>query len=274
MFIKARDKEFEIGKRTIIMGILNITPDSFSDGGDYLKDRAVIIEKVKEMIEEGADIIDVGGQSTRPGYSEISSEEEIKRVIPVVKLIKENFDTIISVDTYKYPVAKEALEAGAHIINDIWGLQKDERMAKIIADSGAAVVITHNKEERVYNGDIIEEIREFLNKSIEIALKNGIPKEKIMIDPGIGFGKTGEHNIETLYRMNELKDIAPILLGTSRKYVVGNGVLDLDPKDRLEISITTNVIGIEKGAKIIRVHDIKSLKRAAIIMDKILEKYN
>lgn len=272
MIIKARDKEFELGKRTLIMGILNITPDSFSDGGDH-NNLEGALKKAKQMVEDGADIIDIGGQSTRPGHTEIPLEEEIARVIPVVKMLrKEMPDAILSVDTYQYEVAKLALEAGAHIINDVWGLQKDERMAGVIAKHGAAVVVMHNKVEWKYDGDVIEEIREFLKKSIEIATRNGISKDQIMIDPGIGFGKYGEHNIVALDRMNELKDLGPILLGTSRKYVVGNGVLDLPPKDRLEITITTNVLGIDRGAEIIRVHDIVSLKRAAIIADKIVRK--
>lgn len=274
MIIDARGIKLELGKRTLIMGILNVTPDSFSDGGDYFE-HETIIKKVSQMIEDGADIIDIGGHSTRPGHTPVQIDEEIRRVLPAVKIIKENFDIPISIDTYNYQVAEICLEAGAHIINDVWGLQynDNEKMAEVIAKYGAAVVVMHNKEKWEYKGDVVEEIREFLKRSIEIANKHGIPKDRIMIDPGIGFGKYGEHNIQALYRMRELMDLGPILLGTSRKYVVGTDVIDLPPKDRLEISITTNVIGIDKGADIIRVHDIKSMKRACIIADKIVRTF-
>ncbi len=272
MKIKMRDKELIIGEKTLIMGILNMTPDSFSDGGDHCSVE-LAFQRAKKMIEEGVDIIDIGGQSTRPGHEEVTLEEELKRVVPIVDKIARELDIIISVDTYRYQVAAAVLKVGAHIINDVWGLQREEEMAKLIGTYGAGVIVMHNQNEKIYEEDIIFSIRKFLKKSIEIALNNGISRDKIFIDPGIGFGKNPKQNGETLYRMNELKDLGPIVLGTSRKNVVED-VLKLHPKDRLEISITTNVMGIERGAEIIRVHDIISLKRAAMIVDQIVRVKN
>jgi dihydropteroate synthase len=270
MKIEFRGKELEIGKRTLIMGILNMTPDSFSDGGDYNTPEK-ILERGKRLIEEGADILDVGGQSTRPGHQEVSLEEEIERVVNAVQILSQ-LDTIISVDTYRAEVAKAALEAGAHMINDVWGLQKvdEPEMAQVVAKYGAAVVVMHNQNKKEYTEDIMLTIRKFLEKSIKIGVEAGILKERILIDVGIGFGKTPEQNMEVLRRMGELKDIAPILLGTSRKSVIGNEKLNLPPKDRLACSITTNVMGIERGAEILRVHDVKELKQAAFVVDTIM----
>lgn len=270
MIIKINNKFLEFGKKTLIMGIVNMTPDSFSDGGDY-NCLDLAFERAKQMVEDGADILDIGGQSTRSGYIEVSLEEELNRVIPIVKKISEELDVLISVDTYRPQVAEAALKSGAHIINDIWGLQRDEKMAEVISNYDAAVVIMHNQEGTIYKDDIIYQMKEFFNKSIQIALQNNISKDKIIIDPGIGFGKTFEQNIEVLYRMKELRDIAPILLGTSRKSIVGN-ILNLPPKERVEGTIATNIIGIERGAEIVRVHDIIPNKRAIVVADKILRK--
>ncbi|WP_027701852.1 dihydropteroate synthase [Metaclostridioides mangenotii] len=259
----------EYGKRTYIMGILNVTPDSFSDGGDFDNiDRA--IKHAKEMVEQGADIIDLGGESTRPGHTVISSQEEIERITPVIKRLKTETSVHVSVDTYKSDVAEAALKLGADMINDIWGLQKDDLMAEVIAKYDAEVCIMHNQDGTEYKDDIMTSIKSFLNKSIEIALNAGVKKEKIVLDPGIGFGKTFEQNIEVLKRMVELKDLGyPILLGTSRKRVIAN-VLNTDPKDRMEGTVATTVLGIKDGVDIVRVHDVLENSRAAKMADAII----
>lgn len=259
---------FEYGKRTYIMGILNVTPDSFSDGGDFNSvDRA--LKHAKEMIADGADMVDVGGESTRPGHTFVDSDEEIKRVVPVIKALKKEINVPISIDTYKANVAKEALKLGVEMVNDVWGLRKDENMAKTIAEYDAEVCIMHNQDGTNYEKDIMEEIKDFLNESIKIALDAGIKKEKIVLDPGIGFGKTFEQNLEVLKRLGELRELGyPILLGTSRKSVIGN-ILHLDPKDRVEGTVATIVLGIRDGVDIVRVHDIKENLRAAKVADAI-----
>ena len=259
---------FEYGKRTYIMGILNVTPDSFSDGGNFNEiDKA--IKHAKEMIEDGADIIDIGGESTRPGYTYIDPKEEAQRVVPVIKEIKKQIDSPISVDTYKSSVAEEALKVGTDMINDIWGLQKDKNMASIVAKYDAHVCIMHNQDGTEYDKDIMESIKEFLNESINIALNAGIKKEKIVLDPGIGFGKTFEQNLEVLRRLDELNELGyPVLLGTSRKSVIGN-VLNVEPKERLEGTIATTVLGVRDGVDIVRVHDVKENLKAAKMADAI-----
>ena len=259
---------FDYGKRTYIMGILNVTPDSFSDGGDFFDiDRA--IKHAKEMEADGADMIDIGGESTRPGHQYVESDEEIRRVIPVLKKVRENVNVPISIDTYKADVAEQALLNGADMVNDVWGLRKDERMADVIAKHDAYVCIMHNQDGTDYKGDIIDEIKKFLYKSIDMAVKAGIDKKKIVLDPGIGFGKTYEQNLEVLKRLGEFKDMEyPILLGTSRKSVIGN-TLNLPPKERVEGTIATTVLGIRDGIDIVRVHDIKENLKAAKMTDAI-----
>ena len=261
------NKSFEIGNRTYIMGILNMTPDSFSDGGQHNSiDEA--LRHAAEMVEEGADIIDVGGESTRPGYAQISVREEISRVAGVIKAICSTLDVPVSIDTYKPEVAREAIRAGASMINDIWGFQKYPDMAAVAAEYNVACCLMHNSEKAEYV-DIISGIESFLTKSVEIAIKSGIDKSKIILDPGIGFGKTYEHNLDTLRKLQNLKKLDfPILLGTSRKSVVGNA-LKLPVEQRLEGTLATTVIGIEKGVDFIRVHDVKENKRACMMADII-----
>lgn len=262
---------FEYGKRTYIMGILNLTPDSFSDGGDF-KDIDIAINHVKEMISEGADIIDLGGESTRPGHTYVDANEEKRRIIPVIKKLKEEIDVPISVDTYKADVAEEALKLGVEMINDVWGLRKDENMASVVAKYSANICIMHNQDGTEYDKDIMDSIKEFLSESIDIGLRNGIKKENIVLDPGIGFGKTFEQNLEVLRRLDELKDLGyPVLLGTSRKSVIG-GVLNVEPKERVEGTIATTVLGIRDGVDIVRVHDVKENIRAAKMADAIYRK--
>lgn len=259
---------FEYGKKTYIMGILNVTPDSFSDGGDYT-DVKKAVDHAKKMINDGADIIDLGGESTRPGHEKVGVDEELKRVIPVVKALKEELNIKISVDTYKSKVAKESLELGVEMINDVWGLRKDPDMANVIARYNAYVCIMHNQEGTTYDIDIIESMKEFLSESIDIAKKAGIDDKKIILDPGIGFGKTFEQNIEVMSRLSELKTLGyPILLGTSRKSMIGN-ILDLEPKDRIEGTIATTVLGIKDGVDIVRVHDVLENIRAIKVADAI-----
>lgn len=259
---------FEYKKRTYIMGILNVTPDSFSDGGDF-NNVDIAIKHAKEMIENGADIIDIGGESTRPGHKFVSSDEEIKRIVPVIKKLKEEINVPISVDTYKSQVADEALKLGVDMINDVWGLTYDNNMADVIAKYDAHVCIMHNQDGTDYEKDIMESIKEFLQNSIDKALSAGVKKEKIVIDPGIGFGKTFEQNIEVLKRLSELQDLGyPILLGTSRKSFLGK-IVNVDPKERVSATIATTVLGVRDGVDIVRVHDVRENLHAAMVADKI-----
>ncbi len=267
-----KNKILNIGDRTYIMGILNITPDSFSDGGDNFNiDTA--IERAKEMIREGADIIDVGGMSTRPGHEDISVEEEISRVLPVVQRLVSEVSALISVDTYRWQVAEKVLKAGAHIINDVWGLQYDNgEMAEVVSHYKPILVIMHNQNSKVYEKDIILSMRKFFETSFSLLSKYNYPLDKVFIDPGIGFGKGYDENLEVLRRLNEIKDIAPILLGTSRKRFIGTILGDLPPKERCEGTISTNILSISNGVEIIRVHDVLEHKRACLVADKILRK--
>ena len=259
---------FDYDKRTYIMGILNVTPDSFSDGGKF-DNIYKALEHATQMVEEGADIIDLGGESTRPGHNYVEVDEELKRVIPVIKKLKEQLDIPISVDTYKSKVADESLKLGVEMINDIWGLQKDKDMASVIAKHNAYICIMHNKDNTEYDKDIMESIKEFLLESIDIAINAGVDKGKIILDPGIGFGKTYEQNLEVLKRLGEIKSLGyPILLGTSRKSVIGN-TLNLPPQERVEGTIATTVLGIRDGVDIVRVHDVGKNLRAAKMADAI-----
>lgn len=270
MILKFNNKELELGKRTLVMGILNITPDSFSDGGDNWDINKAIMHAEK-MIRDGADIIDIGGESTRPGSRLVSEEEELERVIPVIEKLSKIIDIPISIDTYKASVAEEALKAGADILNDIWGLQKDKKMVLVAKKYNVPVIAMHNHEGHNYESDIMKEIKEFFLKTFEIADLHGISRDNIILDPGIGFGKTYEQNIEVLSRLEELRKDGRILLGTSRKSTIGK-ILDLPPKERIEGTLATTVIGIQKGVDIVRVHDVLENKRAAMVADAILRK--
>jgi len=270
-----RDYQLDLGKRTFVMGILNITPDSFSDGGLYdAPDKAVA--RAFEMKEEGADIIDIGGESTRPGAKPCPVEEELKRVIPVVKrLIKENIGLPISIDTYKSEIAKACLDEGAHLINDISALRFDSRMAEVIASYKVPVVLMHiqgspqNMQKNPRYECVVSEIILYLRQRIKIAQESGIDKEKIIIDPGIGFGKTLEHNLEILRRLREFKSLGkPILIGPSRKSLIGK-VLNLPVEERLEGTAATIAVSILNGANIIRIHDVKAMTRLARMVDAI-----
>ncbi|MFK4786218.1 dihydropteroate synthase [Fusobacterium sp. MFO224] len=272
MNIKYKNKKIELNKKTLIMGILNVTPDSFSDGGDYV-DLNKAFEKAKKMIEDGVDIIDIGGMSTRPGHSDVPINIEIDRVVPIIKKISSELNVLISIDTYRWEVAKEAIKNGAHIVNDVWGLQYDNgEMAKVVGETGVILVAMHNQNNKEYKDDIILSIKNFFKKSFEIAKKNNIELNKIILDPGIGFGKTFDQNIEVLSRLEELTNIGPLLLGTSRKGFIGNITNETNPKDRVFGTIATSVIGVQKGIQIVRVHDVKEHKDALLITDAIIRR--
>ncbi|MBS3975604.1 MAG: dihydropteroate synthase [Syntrophomonadaceae bacterium] len=257
------------------MGILNITSDSFSDGGLYLGlDRAVA--RAKEMVAEGADIIDIGGESTRPYADPVPLAEEIARVIPVLERLVTEVNVPISVDTYKSEVARQALKRKATIINDISGLRADPQMAEVVAEFGCPVVVMHikgtpkNMQENPVYDDVVGEVMAYLQGSIEMALQAGVQKEKVIVDPGIGFGKTASHSLEILHRLAEFKALGqPILTGTSRKSFIGK-VLDLPPAERLEGTAATVALSIAGGADLVRVHDVKAMKRVVRMTDAIV----
>ena len=263
-------RDFAIGEHTYIMGILNVTPDSFSDGGRHNRLEEAIIH-VERMINEGADIIDIGGESTRPGYTFVSDEEEIDRVVPVIEEIRKRWDIPISVDTYKSKVAKAACTAGADLINDIWGLQYDKDMAAVVKDMDLAVCLMHNRENLDYQ-DFHQDFLQDMSKIIDTAKEAGISDDKIIIDPGIGFAKTLDMN---LYLMNNLEILHqfgyPILLGTSRKSMIGK-TLDLPVDQRLEGTLATTVMGVMKGSHFVRVHDVLANRRAIQMTEAILQK--
>lgn len=266
--IKIGNTEFNLGERTYIMGILNVTPDSFSDGGRF-NNIEIAIKHAKEMIEEGADIIDIGGESTRPNHTPVSEEEELRRVVPVIEALRQEIKVPISIDTYKSRVAEEALKAGASLINDVWGFKKDIKISSIAAKYNAACCLMHNREDKNYT-NLIEDMINDLKESINIAVSSGVSKDKIILDPGIGFAKTLEDNLLAMNNLEKFNTLGyPVLLGTSRKSMIGL-TLNLPVEERLEGTIATTVIGIMKGCSFIRVHDIKENKRAAVMTDAIL----
>lgn len=269
--MKIGRREFDTEHHTYIMGILNVTPDSFSDGGKYNQLDAAL-KHAEEMVEEGADILDVGGESTRPGHEQISDQEEIERVAPVIEKLSARFDIPVSIDTYKSQVARAALEAGAVLVNDIWGLKYDEKMADVIAISGAVCCLMHNREKAEY-ANFLPDVLMDLQKSIDIARKAGIAREKIILDPGVGFGKTYEMNLEIIKQLNRLKFLEyPILLGTSRKSVIGL-TLGLPADEREEGTLVTTVLASLSGCAFVRVHDVKANKRAIQMAEAIMREH-
>ncbi len=260
---------FDLENAPIIMGILNVTPDSFSDGGKWDNIDAAL-KHTEDMIRDGAKIIDVGGESTRPGYTLISDEEEISRVVPVIEKIKENFDVPISLDTYKTNVARAGVEAGADMINDVWGPKwKDRDMADLVAKSKAAVCIMHNKDNISYS-NYVEDVLAELKESIDIAHKAGVNDSQIVVDPGVGFGKDYEQNLLIIKYVDRLKELGyPVLLGTSRKSVIGL-TLDVDKDNRMAGTVATTVMGYERGCSIFRVHDVKENYEALMMAKAIL----
>ncbi len=258
-----------LGERTLIMGILNVTPDSFSDGGCYY-DKETAIRQAVRMVGEGADIIDVGGESTRPGHVSISAEEEMERLTPVIEALAARLEAPLSVDTSKAAVAEEALKAGAHMINDIWRLQKDPGMAEVAARFQVPVCLMHNRQVNLYN-DLMQDILSDLRESIEAALQAGVTAENIMVDPGIGFAKDPAQNLDVMSRLEELKSLGyPILLGTSRKSMIGR-VLDVPMDQRVEGTAATVAFGIIKGVDMVRVHDVLPMVRVARMTDALLK---
>lgn len=253
-----------------MMGIINLTPDSFSDGGDFF-DPHKALEEAKKMVAEGAHLLDLGAESSRPGHKIISAQEEIERLTPGLQMILENTELPISVDTWKHQVADFALSQGASIINDIYGLQKDPKLADLVADHQAGLIIMHNKENNHYNGDMLEEMKAYFFRSLNIADKAGIDPKKIFLDPGIGFGKNTQQNLEVLKNLHHFKELGyPLLLAASRKSVIGS-VVNLPAKERLPGTISTTVLGILQGAEIFRVHDVAENLQAALFTDRIME---
>lgn len=266
--MKIGNKEFNLEHNCYIMGILNVTPDSFSDGGKW-NDLERARAHVADMIAEGADIIDIGGESTRPGHIQITVREEIDRVVPYIKMVKENFDVPVSIDSYKSDVVEAALQAGADMVNDIWGLKYDRRVADLIAEYGVPCCLMHNREKAEYDSfaaDMLCDMRE----TLAIAKAAGIRDEQIILDPGVGFGKTYEHNLIAIDRLEELCGLGyPVLLATSRKSVIGTA-LDLPVDQRVEGTLVTTVMGVMKGAAFVRVHDIKENYRAIKMTQAVL----
>lgn len=268
--IKCGKHSLPFQERTIIMGILNVNPDSFSDGGKY-NEQDKALKHALEMVENGADILDIGGESTRPGYTEISAEEEIERIAPIVELISNEIDVPISIDTYKAKVARAALVSGAHIINDIWGAKREPEIAAVAAEYDAPIVLMHNRHNQDYQS-FVNDVLVDLEESIAISVKAGVKKDKIILDPGIGFAKNLKYNLEMMRNLDKIVALGyPVLLGTSKKSMIGK-VLDLPVSERLEGTGATVCFGIQKGCQIIRVHDVKEMSRMARMMDALMGK--
>ncbi|MFJ5625194.1 dihydropteroate synthase [Peribacillus loiseleuriae] len=268
--IKCGPHSLDLNRKTVIMGILNVTPDSFSDGGRYNRiDRA--LKHVEQMVKDGADIIDIGGESTRPNYDRISDEEEIERVVPIIEAISRNVDVPMSIDTYKSAVAREALTAGAHILNDIWGAKADSSMANIAAEFQVPIILMHNRKESDYQLFMRDAIND-LYESIILVKNAGVLDQNIILDPGIGFAKDTSLNLEMMRNLDKLVALGyPVLLATSKKSMIGN-VLDLPPNERMEGTAATICFGIQQGCQMIRVHDVKEMARVAKMMDALVGK--
>lgn len=263
-------KNFDTEHHTYIMGILNVTPDSFSDGGKFNGMDAAMAH-AQQMVKEGVDIIDVGGESTRPGHIQISDEEEIARVTPIIEALKKEFDVPVSIDTYKSRVAEAAVQAGADLVNDIWGLKYDEKMADVIAKYKVACCLMHNRKEAVYQ-DFLKDFSDDMRECVRLAKAAGIADDQIILDPGVGFGKTYEMNLEIINQMEILNELGyPVLLGTSRKSVIGL-TLDLPVTEREEGTLVTTVYGVQKGCAFVRVHDVEKNKRAIQMTKAIMGK--
>lgn len=262
------DKNFELDKRTYIMGILNVTPDSFSDGGKFNNVETALLQ-AERMIDEGAHILDIGGESTRPGHETVTEEEEINRVVPIIKTLVKKYDIPISIDTSKAKVAEAAIKAGAHLINDVWGFKREPEIAKVAAKYQVPVCLMHNRNNKDYT-NLIEDMKCDLQESVSIALSAGIKRENIILDPGIGFAKTLEDNLKVMNNLEKFTALGyALLLGTSRKSMIGLA-LDLPVDQRVEGTLSTTVIGMMKGCRIIRVHDVKENKRVVDMTEAIL----
>lgn len=263
------NRTFRVEEEAYIMGILNVTPDSFSDGGNW-NDIDLALERAEQMIKEGVDIIDIGGESTRPGFAPVSAEEEMQRVLPVVERIKQYFDIPVSLDTSKSKVAAAGIRVGVDLVNDIWGLKNDPELATLIGDEGVACCLMHNRHGQSYN-NFLEDVIDDLDETMDIAFWAGIRPDRIIVDPGIGFAKTTEQNLLVLKHLELFsKWNVPILLGTSRKSVIGN-TLNLPVDQRMEGTLATTVLGRMKGVSFFRVHDVKENKRALMMAEAILK---
>lgn len=263
-------KEFDTETKTYVMGILNVTPDSFSDGGSYY-DVEKAVKHAGDMIKAGAAIIDIGGESTRPGYTKISEKEEIERIVPVICAVKAAYDIPVSVDTYKSNVAEAAILAGADLINDIWGLKYEKAMAEVIAKYDKPCCLMHNRPDTEYQ-NFIEDVLLDLKETVALAKQAGISEEKIILDPGVGFAKTYEQNLQVLAHLDRVKELGyPVLLGTSRKSVIGL-TLDLPADERVEGTLATTVMAVERGCAFVRVHDVAENVRAIKMTEAIMSK--
>jgi len=269
MKLTTKINTYDLSKRTHIMGILNVTPDSFSDGGNYTDEKNAIKQAVL-MENDGADIIDIGGESTRPDHEAVSLEEEVKRVVPMIQAVKENINVPISVDTYKAKTAEAAIEAGASIINDIWGAKKDPEIADVAASLNTPIILMHNRTNMDYTS-LIDDMKRDLTESINIALKAGVSRENIILDPGVGFAKTMDDNFTVMNHLEAFSDLGfPLLLAASRKRFIGT-VLDTSPEERDVGTGATTCLGITKGAHIVRVHNVKTNVQLAKMMDRMLQ---
>ena len=267
--MKIGNREFDLLNQTYIMGILNVTPDSFSDGGKFAQLDTALYQAEK-MLKEGADLIDIGGESTRPGFAAVSFEEEIERTVPVIEAIQKRFETVISIDTYKAATAREAIKAGASLVNDVWGLKRDPEIAGVIAQEQVACCLMHNRINSEYN-NFMKDMKADLEESMELAKKAGIQKDQIILDPGVGFAKSVEQNLEAIGKVGELLEFGcPLLLAASRKSVIGK-TLDLEVDQRLEGTLVTTVMGVMAGCSFVRVHDVKENKRAIQMTRAILD---
>lgn len=265
--LKTKAITYNLSERTHIMGILNVTPDSFSDGGSYTTLETAVAQAI-EMEKQGADIIDIGGESTRPNHQAVSAREEINRIVPVIKAVKDAVKIPISIDTYKAATAKAAIEAGAMIINDIWGAKKEPEIANVAAEHDVPIILMHNRTNENYRS-LIDDMKNDLLESVEIALKAGIKKENIILDPGIGFAKTKVDNLIVMNHLEKFVEMEyPVLLGASRKSFIGH-ILDVPPEERDNGTGATTCIAIQKGVQIVRVHDVKRNVELAKVMDRI-----
>lgn len=263
--------DIDFSKETVVMGILNVTPDSFSDGGRYSNIDAAL-HRAAEMLKDGAKIIDIGGESTRPGHTPVSLDEELHRTIPMIEVLSKELDCAISIDTYKAAVAEEALKAGAHIINDVWGAKREPRIADVAKQYDAPIILMHNREQAVYEGDFGDEFIADIEGSIAIAQNAGVAECNIWLDPGIGFAKDLNENIAAMQNLDRLSELGyPVLLGTSRKSLIGK-VLDLPVEERMEGTGATVCYGVEHGCHIVRVHDVKAIARMVRMMDVLTGK--
>jgi dihydropteroate synthase len=260
-----------LGRRTLIMGVLNVTPDSFSDGGRYLAP-ADALRHALALAAEGADLVDVGGESTRPGHTPVPAEEEQRRVLPVLRALAPRLGVPLSVDTYKASTARLALEAGAAVVNDVWGLQRDPEMAAVVADRGAVVVVMHNRAAADATLDVMDDMRRFFERSLALARRAGVGDDRVILDPGVGFGKTAEQNLEALRRLGELKALGfPVLVGASRKSVLGRFYAPgVPPAERLHGTVAAHVLAVCRGADVLRVHDVRAHAEACRVADALV----